>query len=399
MSFTSGANKIWPVTPSWSTGVQENLAWVSDVMVASATAASQHRGLRIGPRRSFNFDLLAEGKERRVADMLLAGHSGPWLLPIWPDVQIPTGSLEATDQYVSCKTVGYDFVDGGKALLWSAVNTWEVIEVAAVDPAGLTLASPLAKDWPAGTRLYPLRRAKVQDGAEEVLRNDNVSHRSITFDIAEPCDWPSLDNSATYLTHLVLDVRPDEGDDPTARYLRFARTVDYETSLPVTHDLPGVGLRSQQSNWKLHGRAEHTWFRSLLYTLGGRLTPIWVPSFASDLRPVAEVPGGSTAVRVEWAGYTLFGRDKANRRDVCIEMVDGTKLYRRITSAIEAGDTEILTLNEALDGASIVPSRIRSVSFMALSTLASDEVEIEHVTDADGVALATLGWQAVIPDV
>ena len=26
------------------------------------------------------------------------------------------------------------------------------------------------------------------------------------------------------------------------------------------------------------------------------------------------------------------------------------------------------------------------------------EVEIEHVTDADGVATATLGWQAVVPD-
>ena len=35
---------------------------------------------------------------------------------------------------------------------------------------------------------------------------------------------------------------------------------------------------------------------------------------------------------------------------------------------------------------------------MALATLAHDEVEIEHVTDADGTATST-GWQAVVPDV
>ncbi len=397
-AFTSLGEKVWPVTPDWSNGVQESLAWLSDVMVSSATAISQHHGLRIGPRRSFTFELLADSQERRVADMLLAGHRGTWLLPIWPDIQL-VGAHSAGAGFINCITLGLDFVNGGKAVLWSAVNRWEVVHIDTVVPLGLALASPLVDAWPSGTRLYPLRRARVQDGAEEVLRSDNVSRRAISFDIAEACDWPAFSGHGTYLSHLVLDARPDESDDPVASHSGLLQTVDYDTSLPVTHDLPGLALRTQRSNWKLWGRAEHTWFRSLLYTLGGRVTPIWVPSFASDLKPAAAVAGDSTAMRVEWAGYTLFGRNKANRRDICIELLDGTKLYRRITSAIEAGDTEILTLNEALDGASIVPSRIRSISFMALSTLASDEVEIEHVTDADGVALATLGWQAVIPDV
>ncbi|WP_428999856.1 hypothetical protein, partial [Stenotrophomonas maltophilia] len=85
----------------------------------------------------------------------------------------------------------------------------------------------------------------------------------------------------------------------------------------------------------LWGRAEHTWFRSLLYTLGGRRTPIWVPSYASDLKPVAAVAGGSTSLSVEWAGYTLFGKGQPNRKDVLIELRDGTKLCRRITNAAE----------------------------------------------------------------
>ena len=66
---------------------------------------------------------------------------------------------------------------------------------------------------------------------------------------------------------------------------------------------------------------------------------------------------------------------------------------------MEDGGTELLTLNAALDASSIALSRIRSISFMALSTLASDSVEIQHETDADGIAHATTGFQAVLPDV
>jgi len=73
--------------------------------------------------------------------------------------------------------------------------------------------------------------------------------------------------------------------------------------------------------------------------------------------------------------------------------------YRRINNAVEAGATETLTLSASLSGSAIAAGAIRRISFMALSTLASDEVEIDHVTDQDGVATVTLGWQAVVPDV
>lgn len=397
-AFTAIGAKIWPVMPDWSGGVQERLAWLSDVMQASATAVSQHRGLRIGPRRSISFDVLAEGQERRVADMLLAGYSGTWLLPIWPDVQF-VGAHAAAGDFITCATTGFDFVTGGKALLWSAVNTWEVVQVDTISGAGLLLAAPLVNSWPAGTRLYPLRRARVQDGAEEILRTDTISRRGLTFEITEASDWPALASPTTYLSHPVLDVRPDESDDPASSYMRLAQTVDHETGAPVVHDLPGIALRMQQSHWKLWGRAEHAWFRSLLYTLQGRRVPMWVPSFASDLKPAAAVTGGSATLSVEWAGYTLFGKSKHNRKDVRIELTNGTVLYRRITNAVEAGATETLTLNASLSGSSIAAGSIRLISFMALCTLASDDVEIDHATDQDGAATATTGWQAVVPDV
>ena len=399
MAFADGETPIWPVPPDWSKSVTETLAFGTDVMMPPATGVSQHRSYRPIPRRVFGFDVLANGQARRTAEMLLAGWGGAWRLPIWPDVQWLSASLSSGATSIACDTAGFDFVDGGKALLYADVNDWQVVAIDTVESDHLALSAALAAGTTPGTRLYPLRLARVRGGAEEARFNDGLGRRSLAFDIAEACTWPVLDGVTQYLGHDVLEVRPDESDDPTASVDRLLQTVDYGTALPVVHDLAGVGLRAQQTAWKLFGRAQHTWFRSLLYTRCGRLVPLWLPSFAADLQLADAIAGGSAVLPVEWCGYTLYGLGQHNRKDVRIELTDGTVFYRRITAAAEDGDTENLTLNASLDAGSIAPGRVRSIGFMALSTLASDETEIEHVTDAEGIAKATTGWQAVVPDV
>lgn len=398
-AFTAGGAKVWPLTPDWENGVQETLRWGTDVLQASATGVSQHRGYRIGPRRAFTFEIFNQGANFRIAQMLLAGHGGPWLLPIWPDVQRLSADLSAGVASVPCRTEGFDFVAGGKAVLYAGVNAWEVVTIDGIAADHLALDGVTANAYGRGSRLYPLRRAWAEDGAEARLRNAQTARCSLAFDIDEPCDWPALASPTLYLTHAVLDRRPAENDDLTHSHSRLWQTVDYGVALPFRHDLAGIVLRGQQTHWKLPSRAKRSWFRSLLYTLDGRRVPMWVPSFADDLKPVAAVAGGSTSMSVEWCGYTLFGKGKPNRRDLRIELTDGTMLYRRVANAVEAGNAETLTLNAALDGASIAPERIRQVSIMALCTLASDEVEINHTTDAAGEATATTGWQSVVPDV
>lgn len=399
MAFTPAGPRIWPLPPDWSNGVKESLTWGTDVMHASATAVSQHVSYRIGPVRTFAFEVGAGKANRRIADMLLAGHRGPWLLPIWPDVQRLSAPVSAGASAITCRTDGFDFVAGGQAVLWLGASQWEVATITTVGVSSVTLSAPLTSGWGAGTRLYPLRRARLQIGAEEKLRGDAFGRRSLTFTLDDASTWPALISPMLYLTHPVLDVRPDESGDPSHSVTRLEQTTGVDVRPDFAYDVADQALRNQQTGWKLFGRAQHTWFRSLVYTLDGRRVPFWLPSFAADLQPVASIAGGSPTLSVEWAGYTQFGLGRHNRKDVRIELGDGTVYYRRITGAVEAGATETLTLDSAISGNTIAPSAIRQVSFMALATLAHDEVEIEHITDADGTAASTLGWQAVVPDV
>lgn len=399
MAFGPTTLKIWPVTPDWSNGVSETLSWGTDVMQASATAVSQHCSYRIGPRRSLSFEVLAEHQERKVVDMLLAGYSGPWQLPVWPDVQWLPASVNAASVAIPCATEGFDFVAGGWALLYSSVNVWQIVQIDTVASDHLGLVSALPSTFAAGSRLYPLRRARVQPGSEERMLDLDLSRRRLAFDIDEPCDWPVLASPTMYLGHPLLDVRPTENDDPTVGYNRLLQTLDYGGALPFVYDFPKRALRVQKTGWTLFSRAEHSWYRSLLYTLAGRRVPMWLPSWTSDLKATATIAGGSKLLTVAWAGYTQFGLGKTNRRDLRIELVDGTVFYRRVSASAEVGANEVLTLDSSLNIASIAPEQILSVSFVALSTLASDDIEIEHVADADGTANSTLGWQAVVPDV
>lgn len=398
MAFTTSGPRVFPVTPDWSDAITETLSWATDYMQAPVTGVSVHRSYRPDPRRSFAFQLKAQGQERRVVDMLLAGYAGKWLLPIWPDVQWLSATRGAGALQIPCATAGFDFVVGGKALLYGSVNRWEVVEVAEIAAGYIGLGDPLIAAWGPGDRLYPLRTARAQDSAEEALWHDDAGLRTITFDVAEVCDWPLLDDLPTYLGHPVLNTWPDWSDQPTTSWSRLREEIDNGAGQPLQVDLAGFAFRNQSTSWKLFGRAEHTWFRSLAYTLCGRQSPIWLPSYTSDLRVTADIAAADTELTIEWAGYALFGAQAPGRRDLRIELLDGTAYHRRITGSVASADQEVLTLDSAL-GAGIGMEQIRAVQIMSLATLASDQVEIQHVTDAEGVATSTLGFASVVPDV
>lgn len=399
MTFVSGGPVVWPVPPDWGTSVRESLAWSTDILQASATGSTQHRGLRESPRRGFAFDVVAEGQERRVADALLADRGGrAWLLPIWPDVQTLPVAVASADEAITCRTAGFDFADGGQALLWRGVNQWRVVAIDSVESEGLALSAAVGGNWAAGTRLYPLRRARLEARSAIVAVTDTLDRPRVSFALSEPCDWPATLPATTYLGHPVLDTWPDFGSDGEVQYDRLLETQDNGTAAPFVADVAGVSLRGWRATWELWGRGQQAAFRGLLYGLHGRRVPIWVPTWQQDLRLAAPMGSATTAMSVEWAGYTLFGRQQPNRRDIAIELGNGTVLYRRITASVEAGSTETLTLSSAL-GVAITPAQVRRISFLCLCTLASDQIDIEHFTDSDGRARAITPFQAVVPDV
>lgn len=395
--FIANAPVIWPRPADWGSSVRETLSWSTEVLQASS-GVTVHRSLRFAPRRSFSFDAVADSQERRVIDALMREWSGRrWLLPIWPDQQMLAAPVAAGALSIPCRTEGYDFVAGGRAVLWASITRWEVVHIEAIDVDGFTLSMPLGGAWRRGTRLLPLRWARMDANSSIRTITDTLDRPRMSFTIDESCDWPEQLPATQYRGHPVLTIRPDFGEDGEIGYSRLLSTVDNGTAMPVVTDIAGVPQRTVRSVWELWGRAEQAAFRSLLYGLRGRAQPLWVPSWQQDFRLVLPATASATFITVEWAGYSLFGAQQPNRRDIAIHLVDGTILYRRITASVDLGGTERLTLDAPLSRA-IAPAQVRAISFMVLCTQASDQVDIEHITGGDGRARCIVPWQEVVPD-
>ncbi|MEI7036430.1 hypothetical protein [Fulvimonas yonginensis] len=398
MGYVADALPLWPVPANWIEAVRETLAWLTDVQTAR-NGTQQKRQLRLAPRRAFQFLVTAGGADRRLLDALRFTQGvRQWLLPIYPDVQLLASEVAAGAMTIACRTAGFDFVAGGQAVVWLSATRWELLSIDTVDAGGLMLLTATQSSWPMGARLYPVRKARMVEPAKETQRSDDVGKVSVQLLIDEPCDWPAAwPSAAIYRGVPVLEWRSDESQDPEEQYVRTYQTVDEETG-PVSYfDLPGMPFRTQAHRWALDGRDQQAVFRSLLYQLAGRAGQLWVPSWRADLQ-LAQAADGSDTLTVDWCGNTLFGQMQPNRRDIRIELYGGTVLYRRVTASIELGDTEQLLLDAPV-GMSVEPAAVRAISFLSMCQLASDTVEINHLTDADGAALASTSWQAVRNDV
>lgn len=224
--------------------------------------------------------------------------------------------------------------------------------------------------------------------------NDDVMVASIRMRAAEACDWLAVAPVETYLAVPVLDLPDDWSNARDTGYARQLDVTDNAIGLIDVLDRSGHAWITLPRDWVLNGKSDRAAHRSLMYWLQGRAQALWIPSGASDLTLASTLGATSTALVVGRAGVTQFQRQQPGRRHLRIALADGSVFYRRVVSSIETGDTEQLQLDTDL-GMDVSPSQVLMISWMMLCTLASDTVEIQHITDSAGVARCGVRFAAV----
>lgn len=397
LTITGTRVVAWGFLPNWQTPVRERLSWLTDVMPSPA-GAEQRRQLRLSPRRQFEAELLVDDRERSLCDTMLHGWgSRVWLLPVWHDIQLIASPVALGATSISCTTSHRDFAVGGLALLRSPARAdlSEAVEILDLNAGALTLLRPTQAAWPAGTYLYPARTAQFLEQPRIDRHTDRAWTLRVQFQLAEASDWPPALPGTLYRGFPVFDDRPDESDELDATYERLVARLDNETGLLHSLDTADAAFARRAHAWMLVDSAEHAAHRALLYGLKGRQTAVWVPTHADDLRLTATVAAASTSMFVEHVGYTRFALGQVGRRDLRIELTNGTVFHRRITGASEIdADTEQLAIDTAL-GQTVVVTDVARISFLALMRLAADEVDIKHLTDIEGVARCRVSWRAL----
>ena len=398
MAVVGNRITAWTFSPDWSDGVTELLSWLTDIL-PSEIGVEQRRGLRDLPRRAFEFPILASGRDRALLDLALFGWGARiWALPIWHDVQWLPGVVQGSTE-VLCETAHRDFSDGGLALLLGdGAAEYEVLEVLTVESDRLQLRSAVASDWPTTVRLYPVRSARLTDQPRMRRVSDNTVRAGISFQVEDYTGWDHTYTLPDYRGWPVLEMRPAETGDLTLSYTRLLQVLDNDISAPYVEDTADLGFTVQAHRWLMEGAEERSQFRGYCYTQSGRQKAVWLPSWMDDLTLAAPFAAGGTSLDVEHVQYGRFAGAKMGRRDLRIELRDGSIWYRRVTGSLELdSETERLGLETFIDQA-FDPADVWRISWMALMRLDSDQVEIKHTTDIDGAASAQLLYRGVRDD-
>lgn len=390
MTVTPDADlPVWSFPPNWKAGIRERLEWLTDVL-ASVTGVEQRRGLRLSPRRSLEFDLLHERQARSFLDLMLrANGGGEWMLPLWHDTgRLAEDAVATVTTSLAVDTTYREFLDGGLALIGADDPlVYEVVQIDSVADAALSLAAAVSKDWPAGAKIYPMRRGRLDDQPKLKLHTSRVGQTTVQFNLTRANDWAGAASLTSYAGLPVLETPPEWSEPVDVTLARLLDQAENEFGLAFFADAAGRAFSGQQYRWQLDGRAEHAAFRDLLYTLQGRRTPLWTPTFAEDLTLGAPALSGATAIEVMLCGFELSGAPFVGREHIRIERVDGAPLHRKITGVGTPGsvDTERLLIDSPLPAALTVEDVVR-ISFMDVSRLDQDAIEIHHYADTDGAA-------------
>ncbi len=371
----------WVFAPNWVQPVIERLEWLTDVMESHAGFEQRVR-LRAGARRSFEYSVLLGSDTERVKmeNLLLSWQARVFGLPLWTDVAVAASPIPAGATSIAATTANRDFAVGGLLGLVLGMAS-EFAEITAVLPTSLTIKSPLDASWPAGTKILPVRPARVQNGLGLTYLSDAIGQATLRFQLEDEWQLPAAAEALDYRGYPVLLSATDWSGDVETDYTRKLGELDCLTGRRVIDDLSGIGTVRRTHRWLISGRAAIAAFRAWLAARAGRLTAFWMPSFQADLKVVSPIGAFDSAITVEHRAYAANVPAAIGRRDILIATTSGSRYYRRITGATALSpSTESLAIDSVL-GTALRPEQIRQVSFMKLVRLDSDAIEIAHHTD------------------
>ncbi|UQY32660.1 hypothetical protein K8U54_12990 [Pseudomonas fulva] len=386
----------WTFVPDWADGITERLIGSTDIL-QSESAKEQRRSLRQSLRREFEAPMFVEGRERQYLDLALMGWSArTWALPIWHEIQLLGEPVPVKALVVPCETEFLDFHVGGLAMLrGESAFVSETVEIEEVLADGLQLARGTQMAWPAGTRLYPVRSAVLSAEPSLTRLTDIAISADVRFLVTETSDWPAEMPITLYRGYPVFDERPDESEDLTRTLSRLLLTLDNGSAMPLYTDTAERGLAVVGYRWINLGRADRARVRSFITAMNGRQKAVWMPTHSDDLHLVDVITNVATTIDVAYCGYTRFASAAPGRRDIRVELYDGSVFMRRITGSSEiSGEIEQLAIDSTF-GRQILPDDVFRISWLSLFRFDSDTQEIQHQTDSEGVA----SWSTVFREV
>lgn len=373
----------FPIDPSGF--IRESYGYLTRI-ITSMTDTEQRAALREIPVRGWSFDFVLTQRDMRIAQALNYGWSSrPFGVPIWYEETTLSAAVSAGDTVLPADVDlrAWDEL----ALLWANAWTFEAVLISDITSNGLELGNQLLADWPAGTKLYPVRLARIDSRTVYQQRDLDHADASITF---RGEDWRRLTTdpppvpgyaglaSTTYQGREVLvHTTPNRGDQTAHEFLRPQFVLANPPGRARYNPRRDAARLGFEFRYVCEGRTAKHDLRAWVDAHFGALVPFWVPTYRRDLVITTDGEPSDQDLQVQPADYVRhqFPNDASRRHLAIYEAGSTPSLFRGVVSATEAADHEALVLDGTL-GVNVTSETM--VSYLVLVRLASDSIEIEH---------------------
>ncbi len=372
---------VWPFRPNWRERVIERISWLSDV-VTPEEDNEEVMALLEHPRIYLEFTNTLAGDQASQADMLLWGaQARAYSVPVWTDISRLTSPAAVGAQVLACATANRQYLRaGGLALIIQDPLNTEAVQVESVGDGVLVLANPTQREWPAGTVVCPALLGRLEASQPASRVTAGVTEIRVGFQVQEVVRFEPELPGITYQGRSVDLRKPNRISAMSADYTRRLQVFDVGIGPVVADDISGSPNVIREHRYLLRDRAQVADYRRWLAARRGRQGRQWVPSWAADLRPLAQIASNSQVLTVAETGIARYWGNRVGRRNLCLVHADGTVYLRQVTAAAaSAPGQEQLTIDESL-GRAVDPGDWRRVSWLEMVRLAGDTVELQHAT-------------------
>ena len=385
---------LMPFAPNWTSGVEETLSFRTS-LTRSWDGTEQRRSLRAVPRRRMSYTALLTGLETQRLDNLLYGWQGRFFaVPLWAEPASLLVDAAAGDTVLTFNSANRTFAAGGLLTLWRDSSVNEVREIVSIVGNTVTLRSPLTGAWTAGSRVYPTMVSALATEVQTRRFTESVLETALSFD-GEPSSnfYPVTKGTApTYQSEELYIDYANWADGIETSWESDRLTIDQGSGQFRLAQRSGYGTPTKSHNWTLRNHGEVFQYRQWLQRREGRAQPFYCPTGYVDFTLAVDANLNDNAIDVEGNGYDLFSNSAAMRRDVAIQLKNGTVICRRITAANPNVNGTIKLQLDAAVGVAFARSDVKRISLLGFFRLAGDEVTLNWL--AEGVAQAQAGFTA-----